>query len=430
MAHLHIPLVERRERPDFVREVTTELGMSRDELVSLVETASDRIGKTLRIKNPIRLHGGGIKVIDCAGLLRLSPRLDLEITPKFLAPSDPTWREDFFLIASLSRTGRILPRERIRTARADRGDLASLVGSAMVDMFWESHRRPLRTYRRRIEHAFTHDGEVDAEEFVLPSPDGFRQEVVLFDRANEYNATIQAAVRALLPSVRDPRTRVQLTRVHEVLAPQPVRREGRRPQLVPSRHKTWQPLYDLSIQVLNGFGLGYAASGSLRGPGYILKTWTSWEDLVLAAMRLALPDQLVVGQQKYRLGTRNRRALQVRPDVFIRAPGTETALLLADAKYKVRTTRGRPRILEPDVYEALAFMQASACDRIVLLYPRKPTEDGAPGTPGTCFPFDRIVVDGRTIHGVEVECRGIAASGLRGFADSLSVTVRPHLDSS
>lgn len=140
-------------------------------------------------------------------------------------------------------------------------------GEPLVDEYWRHHRRPLRTYQRRVWRDFSVDGDVDPEELFLVDPDGFRQQVVQFTRTNEFNAVMHAAASALLTEVRDSETRQQLRRVRDALAPQmgTLRPSAR---AIPSRHRRWQTLYDLSAQVLSGFGVSLADADHLLAPGY------------------------------------------------------------------------------------------------------------------------------------------------------------------
>ena len=152
-------------------------------------------------------------------MIRLAPNLEIEVAPKFLGTSWDGWRADFFVIAQVSRFGKLLPRERLAAGFGERGDLATLVGRALVDMYWQHYRRPLRVYRRHDERSFAVDGDVDPEELLIPDPDGYLQSVVTLDRQNQYNQVIQAAVEELQGEVRDFEVRRQLSHVRGLLAP-------------------------------------------------------------------------------------------------------------------------------------------------------------------------------------------------------------------
>ncbi|MFD3443115.1 hypothetical protein ACFDTO_00745 [Microbacteriaceae bacterium 4G12] len=357
-----------------------------------------------------------------AGLLRLSPDLELEIVPKFLDDADSSWQEDFFLLALFSQTGRILPHEHIRAGQGARGDLASLVGRTLAQMYWENHRRPIRTYRGRPVTEFSYDGDVDPLDLLIPEPDGFPQTVLQLSRDNEYNAVIAGAVRALLPETQDAETRKQLLRVQQGLALQSPSISAV-PRRLPARHRHWQAAYDLSAAVLRGLGVGFAAD-HLLAPGFLLRTWSTWQSLVEAALRTGLPDRVVLGQQQYPLGQRLEEPLKVRPDVTVL--DGKRSVLVVDAKYRTRgdTT---PSVNASDIYETLAFLRATACREAVLLYPRR-ASDGAPQSPGTATVFELVEVGSERVTGMLVECRGISGSGgYEAFSRTLATALRPYL---
>jgi len=184
---------------------------------------------------------------------------------------------------------------------------------------------------------------------------------------------------------------------------------------LPSRAQRWQSLYDLSIDILKGFGLSLS-SGAARAPGYILDTWRVWEDLLGIAMRLELGTNRVRIQKSSVLGTRNRiinncivHASQttITPDFVLLEDVGGGPRFLVDAKYKTRIDNGRNRIAEPDLYEALAFSTATCCNYVVLAYPAVPRESLQLGQ---VMPFEKIEVGSVKIIGVEIEIKGISST--------------------
>jgi len=422
-------IVEYQEAEGVVAAASTATGVPETVIERLLTATGERLRESLRTGSPpVQVRRESVLVADVAGLLRLSPVLELEIAPKFLGNDWQTWREDFFVLATLSRHGRVLPRSRVSAGHGARDDLATLIGRSIAGMYWENHRRPLRTYRRRPTVEFTYDGDVDEESIAVPEADGFRQTRVTFDRANRFNATIQAAVVELLPEVRDSETRKQLSRVYDALAPQRQASQRHRPRTVPTRARVWQPLYDLSRQVADGFGL-HLERGGLSAPGFVMNTWRCWEDLVFLGARAGASLQ-VSGQRPFTLGERTndgiKTSVSVCPDVTVGAESPP--VLLVDAKYKGRVERGRTRMAEADIYEAMAFLEATGAERIVLAYPRIPRAgDGVPTT-GACTEFERVVIGRRTIIGVELEVRGISrAGGFRAFTSGMGAGLAPWL---
>lgn len=416
-------LVEYSDPQPVLQKIAMDLGAEsafvRDQIIS----AGERVARILSLSNnPICVSGTKIQVANVAGLLRVGPRLELEIAPKFLGTTWVNWREDFFFISMLSRHGRLLANERLGSAVGAKENLATLVARAMIVMYWENQRRPLRTYRLARIEDFVVDGEVDPESIVLPSVDGYEQQLVTYDRRNIYNAAILSAAYTLIPETRDPQTQRQLIRVAEYLSPQ-LSISHARHCLVPNRAKRWQALHDLAIDILRGFGIAYNKE-SARAPGYILDTWRVWEDLLTIALRMSLGSNNLDIQRSIALGVRetiepngrkvSKNAL-VTPDIYMK-DGTEIVL---DAKYKGRISDARNRILESDLYEALAFAAAAKRRKVLLLYPAI-ARGNTPKDVGTTTVFERITVDDVSVIGIEVEVRGISRTGaLKHFANNI-----------
>ncbi len=423
-APIRIPLTEYAWSDTALTEAASRSLLSVQEVASLLASASARIKTTLGLSDPpVRISGRSVMVGDVAGILRLSPRLELEVAPKFLGSDSDRWREDFVLLAGLSKSGRMFSRELVGASRGPRSDLASLLARSMASLFWEQHRRPLRTYKRRRLEEFAFDGEVDLESLFPPEESGFRQDRIVFNHRNHFNATIAAAARALSGEAWDPSTRRQLERLCHALGPQdPVR--WPRPERLPSRHRHWQELYDLSCQVLAGFGLRLS-EGGLRAPGYVVNCWRVWEDLLRRALKVGLADRRV-STVSYTLGIRTIRGtdadrsnlVSVTPDISI--GGSADSVCLVDAKYKSRTGEQRTRIVESDLYEALAFLTATRTQRIVLAYPR-PAKGKRDLELGSVRESERVEVNEKVVLAAEVEVRGISeVGGFRRFSQNLS----------
>ena len=306
-----LTVTELDERNHFLDEAIAATGQSSDGVRALITTANDRLMKHLDLEAPpLRLVGNGLRVDDVVGVFRLSPGLELEVAPKYLGHKDPHWREDFFFIATLSRFGRLFPRERLGAAMSRRAGLTDLLARAVVEMYTANERRPLRTYQTRRICEFDLDGEFEPEDLLMPTADGFDQSVTEFTRDNRQNQVIRTAAQRLLGGVSDPETRRQLARVCEDLAPQtqPLNRMSLR---VPSRHLRWQPLYELARQVLGGFQLNLDPGANEFAPGFVLRGAKGWEDLVTLAAKMGIQDGSVRAQYPHRLGKRNGKAFDV-----------------------------------------------------------------------------------------------------------------------
>ncbi len=422
-----LSLVEYGAPVDLSRAIVEAIGVDRTKANSLLIEAGSRAASSLRLNyNPISVDAKGARAIDFAGLIRLAPSLELEVAPKFLGldDADAAWREDFFFLSTLSRHGHLLASERLSASGGTPRDLSTLVARSITSMYEARKRRPLRSYRSVRETDFFIDGDPDPVDLIFPSPDGFEQELIRFDRRNGWNADIVAAAKELLPEVSDPSAAGSLVRLIEDLSPQNAPANRRKP--IPARHRAWKPLHELSLDVLGGLGLNYK-QGQAHAPGYLVDTWRVWEDLMTVAARLGFCRNAVVPQRGYPLGTKTKIStgavskLSVYPDCVIESDSTRPRMLL-DAKYKGHVEKGQLRISEADIYEALAFSKATGCNLVALAYPAQPGD--APQPVGTCTVFEKAVVDTIQIVGIQIESRLISKTGaLRVFAANMAAGV-------
>lgn len=426
MAVGRFSLTEYDKPVSLVAQISQSNGLTQSRVLAALHSAGDRVAKALSFESsPLQIADQRVRATAFAGLLRVAPSIEVEVAPKFLGAGSKGWREDFFFLAMLSRHGRLLSGDRLRAVSGGSADLATLVARALIQMYADHQRRPIRTYRRRTESHFAIDGVAEAEDLRLPDEDGFRQTLIRYDRTNAYNGAIAAACEDLMPEVRDADVRATLQRIRQALGRQsPVR--DLRARRLPSRARAWQSTYELALDVLDGFGLTYD-QGQALAPGFVMSTWQVWEDLVTIALRSSLGSASVAAQKGLKLGHRVRntdtgwsygRELFVKPDLRIDGSKAGFGDLLVDAKYKGNLVQGKQRITEADVYEAMAFAKAAQADQIVLVYPRVAV--GAPGQLGETTEFEKVVVGNLTIWGVNVEVRGIARrAGLKTFADGL-----------
>ena len=415
---------EYQSSSDWIRRSAEEHGIVEEVLQSALVEASNRISSNLNLKEPaLSVAGHGLDVAGVAGLVRLAPNLELEVIPKFLNPNDERWREDFFFLANLSSHGAILSRDRLRASDNARNDLASLVGKFMVDEFELLRRRPLRSYVNTELREWAIDGDLDSTEILTPEDDGFLQRRLILTKDNTFNMVIVAAVLSLLPLVEDPSVLNRLVRMRDDLSPQaklvikPIKRN------LPNRHSHWQPLYDISVQILNGLGIGLI-DGNLNSPGYVMNTWRVWEDLIRRCMTLRFGSKAVY-HQRHQLGVTNgNKSVLVTPDVTVSLDGGTTVLV--DAKYKGRFNFSN-RISSADLYESLAFMDASRSRQTILVYPMNgDVAQGATST-GDFSVFEKIDVRDLTVIGAEIDVRNISSKwGFRKFSNGLEHLVRTH----
>ncbi len=405
--------------------VSQETKIPPAEMRLLVDRASSRVTSLLGLSEPpLWLHGDNLEVGGVAGLVRLSRGVELEISPKFLSPADATWREDFFYLANLSTQGRVLCKEELASSGSARNDLASIVGRAFVNEFQRHARRPLREYRSVRWRDWTLDGDVDETELLTPDGGGFEQRGIALDRRNLYNATIREAAVQLLPIVSDPAIRLQLTRVRDLIGLQETLRGLPRKRRFPGRHRRWESLYGLSLQILQGLSMSLVP-GQLSAPGYVISTWRAWESLVRSALHLRFSSASRY-HEKHVLGTRNKvSSVEVEPDLTLHF--ANHASIIIDAKYKGRFDRAQ-RVSEADLYEAMAFMQAAESSLAILVYPLAPRNGASPSTGATAV-FERIDVPAGTVIGATLDVRGIShRGGFGAVSDGLATLVCSESD--
>ncbi len=392
-------------RPGTTAEVARASGVPVAEVGLQTRDLNDRLRAQFGYDtDPIDVTSTGAWRVDgVAGLLRLNEYVELEIVPKFLDPTSPTRRIDFFVLAVLVQTGHLLAADEISADVDDRGALATLVARSLLRMHDENSRRRIRGYRRRYFSDFSLDGDVDWETLALPGPDGMTLQRLELTARNAHNATLLAALEILMPEVTDTDTQAKLGFLARAIRPQDGVPRVFPP--LPPRYSSWTTAYEVSQMVLNGLGLNLVA-GHFTGPGFVLSTWLAWQQLCEEVARRANPGGNVVSQAKLRLGKRAAGAVDVivTPDIAIDYQGAEGFLL--DAKYKTRVGR-RPGIASADLYESLAFLRAAGNDRIGLLYPS--TQSTADLPTGAWRRFDRVVVDSYCVDGIEVQVQGLGS---------------------
>ena len=249
----------------------------------------------------------------------------------------------------------------------------------------------------------------------------FYRTLFRFDKRNCWNADIVAAARELLPKVSDPSITGSLIKLIEDLTPQSHPLSRKKP--VPSRQRIWTSLHELSLTVLRGLGVNYN-KGYAHAPGYLVPTWRVWEDLLTMAAKIGFGASTVESQKSFPLGAKIKtssginKTISVFPDCLINLSGSRSKIIL-DAKYKGHIERGKLSISNADIYEALAFSQATNCNQVVLAYP---AQSNNPLTAvGTCNIFEKVKIGAVNIIGIQIECRLISArNGLRLFSSNMA----------
>lgn len=412
--------------PRSIEELAYETDIMPQDLRSLLGRAGSRIAKALSLSSsPFVIDSNTVRAINVAGTIRLSVQIELEVVPKFLGFSeeDVKWKEDFYLLSTLSRHGKLIEGDNIHTTSAFRSSLYDIAGRALAEGFIPLRRNLLRKYRRNQFDDYSIDGEIRFEDAFIRLPDGIPQENVTFDKKNEYNATILAAMRHVQPHISDPRIQRILQDSITILSPQNDVRLDRPRLSLPGRALQWKREYDLAYDIIHGMGAVFT-DGTILSPGFMVSTWQVWEWLITTAIRIGEPNLTVVGQKQFIFGTCQTVAEQqihVYPDISVISNDAREPVYLVDAKYKRLAPNNYREANRTDIYEALAFCRASGCHTLFLAYPCDMTLTNE-------FRI-RLVetyrIDGNIIYIIQIPVHGLATpGGLRNF--SLMVTGGIH----
>ena len=365
--------------------------LNNEQLARTIRSANELIYSTLgwsKEKVAITISNGNIRANGVAGIIHLSCGDDLEIVPKHLTHE---WQDTMFFLAILSRYGGALLNGYIAGKGREERSLFDLCGMVLIKEFVSLQRQFVRTYHHHKFRDFSIEGDIVFESFY-DNDAGYLQEVVLFDKANQINATIQEAMRIVLPYVSVPSVRNQLEVAISKIGKQPVV-IGTRKEKVPSRNKEWEMLYSLSYDIALGKTIS-VSEGERDAIGFVVDTWRIWEWLLSYSLRTGLPSShfMVKWQDTSKWGTRSdgSRTTQVNviPDITVYEKANDTPVLLIDAKCKsLIDENGKGGIAQSDLYEAFAFCKAIGQNRIILAYPEERGNENS-GIISQCFKYN------------------------------------------
>lgn len=430
---MHRILLREYGRAENISSLANTCQISVENMRNLLSKANDRIIKALSLDSAIFiLDSDSVRAINVAGLIRLSTKIELEVVPKYLGfcEDDVNWKEDFFLLSTLAKHGRLLEGENIHTDSGFRSTLYDLAGRVLAENFVPLKRQLLRKYRRDQFIDYSIDGEINFEDAFVRQPEGIPQEKVSFDKKNEYNATILAAMRHVQPHITDIKVQRILQDSIVLLQPQnPIRID--RPRLtLPSRDLQWKIEYDLAYDIIHELGAIFT-DGKILSPGFIVSTWQIWEWLLTTAIRIGESNLKVVGKKPSHFGSvenhlqkRTQQQLCVYPDISVIESETGNIVYLVDAKYKLASLANK-EANRSDLYEALAFCQSTGCKYMFLVYPDDPNFGGV----GSVTLTTTYRIEGNTIFAIKVSMQGIAdPGGLRRFSNILINGIKAILE--
>lgn len=346
---------------------------SLDRIKSLLHRANTVIKDAIHLKrDPLVVSEGKLRALGIAGIIRLSKDFELEIIPKMLSEDENNWKESLFLLSALSKYGNIITNNHIHSNTAYKDSLYDIAGRVLAREFTNHKRKIIRQYRREQFYDYVVEGEIEFDKVFERNPEGLSQTRVSFDRINAYNSTIQAAMRIVLPYVKDSSIQQILMNAIQILGKQsPVKLQRLQ---VPSRNKEWNDIYNLSFDIVSGMGSSLE-NGEIMSPSFIVDTWRIWEWLITIAMKIGLgADYITIPQLTtewgYKhLGDRTYK-VNVFPDVAIyKRDNMDSPVLLIDAKYKSLANETTGEIDRADLYEAFAFCNATGVRKLLLAYP-------------------------------------------------------------
>ena len=246
-------------------------GITVSELHNDLDNANKRIRNTLGTKtNVFFISNQYIVARGITGVIKLNSFIELEVIPKFYSNNDESWKKTVYLLATLSKHGKILSKNKINSSLSSKDTLLDIASRIIAEEFLSNKRKPIRNYRIKSFYDFGIEGELNFETFFERNPNGFSQTIVTFDKRNPYNAIIKKAVEIVLPYAKDHRTENILQSALNYLGQQnPIPNIF---PILPVRNKEWSLAYELSQDIIHGLSLAFN-SGSFFAPGFIASTW-------------------------------------------------------------------------------------------------------------------------------------------------------------
>ena len=379
--------------------------------------------------NDALLYSNGIiRAMGIAGIIKLTPKIELEIVPRHFSRLSGDWKESLFFLSIISRHGGSLVQNALSGSTLQRATLYDLCGIVIINEFYSLQRSLIRSYQHYYFNDYSIEGDIVFDS-IYENYDGYLQELVVFNKSNRVNATIQKAMSIVLPYVSIPTIKNQLELAISKFGLQPTLITNRR-ENIPPRNKEWQKLYSLSYDIVFGNSLSFS-EGNLLSLGFIADTWRIWEWLLSYGISNGVDKSLysIKLQKSTKYGTRidengKTKDVVVIPDIEVYQKGASSPTLLVDAKYKeLSSSKG---ITTSDLYEAIAFCKARSVNRIILAYPEEQSSMNQPGSIRLYYIYDLL---GIKVYGVKVGIGTIYSnSDLIIFSKKLSSQILSFLN--
>jgi len=357
-------------------------------------------------ENSYETKGTMFRFAGICGLLALDANRWIEIVPKFIDESNQDWREDFLWIVGKTSSNGINYAASIHSSSTKKTSLYDLVAKIWCDEFEKNERKLIRKYRQQSWRSFNLDGEIQEDLTDVASEDGFLQRGLVLTHKNPFNSLLREAAEVLLRKAASPQVSQRLAKAAERLG----RRDSKFvlssvPEL-PARNTSWESCMNLSKVVLSSDTIGYGKPEGMSMPSFIVKTHVTWEQITRQLCRSVFVGSTVT-KSSYDFGVRSKPGakeggLTVTPDISVYL--ANGARLLFDAKYKPGGQHGAVSVSNADIYESLAFMEATQCPDICLIYPSPERVD----TPRQLFVTETVRVGKRSIKAVLLGVSGIS----------------------
>lgn len=412
-----IVITEGQLYSDAIDTLANELGIERYDLLDSLYTADAYLCKRLSISRSLRVERDHFSFDRVAGIFPVSDLFEVEVVPRFMTGSED-WRAEFLLLLARSRWGTIADGHSVKASRSVESGISDVMAMVYLAMFSKVAHVPIRAYKQRRINSFEIEGALDEETVFLPDKDGFSQTVTEFTRQNPYNAVIREAACQLSHSVEDFDLRARLLKAAFHLGVQG-RLPSVYPRTVPSRFSNWSELYEISVGILEGYGVDYTNQGDMLSPAFVVRTANAWEEFLRRALLLGMKHCTVAFQEQHHFAVRDHSEVRVRPDYILRS--SDGRRLLADAKYKFSDAK-RGTISNADIYEGWAFMKATGITKLVLLYPYVNEEK-----PPYFEEFQRVHDDAHEILGVRVNPYLAGKGDLISFSNELASCLAPMM---
>lgn len=398
----------------------------------LIKNANKQIKAVLGWKGSsneaLSITNGFLRASGFAGMIRLNRDVELEIKPAHFPTQENSWKESLFFLSILCRYGGILTSSSLSGRQLHQSSLFDLCGLILIKEFQAVRRSFIRTYQHHRFCDYSIEGDIVFDSF-FDNNDGILQEVVIFNKSNRINATIQKAMHIILPFVSVPVIKNQLERAISVFGSQPsllvLRKES-----IPLRNREWERLYSLSYDIVSGGSVSFS-EGNVHSLGFVVDTWRVWEWLLSFGLKNGLENNHfhIKIQEESRFGIRKdengiAKDVNVAPDISIyKKGGGISPVLLVDAKYKALSHS--TGVTSSDIYEALAFCQAKSQNKIILAYPETRL---IPILSGQIHKYYEYTFPGITVYGLGVGIDRICStSDLLSFSRRIANQLIPYM---